>query len=127
MKHKKIFALALLINFISFSQIDEGTVTIESSSAIKAIVAKKIKYNKSNPKIDGYRIQLFNGSESSAVSIRNKFIALFPDTATSIDWDSPEWKVRVGKYSTRLSVDKAIVEIKKTFTNAIVVEMQVRM
>jgi hypothetical protein len=112
---------------MGFSQIDKGTIAIESSPAIKTIVTKRINYNKSNPKIDGYRIQLFNGSESGAVNTRNRFSALFPNTATSIDWDSPEWKVRVGKYKTRLAVDKAVDEIKKAFGNAIVVEMRIRL
>lgn len=128
LKNKTLNLIVLIFTcFIGFSQIEEGSVIIDSSTEIKTVVSNKIKYNKSNPKVDGYRIQLFNGSESGAINTRGKFAALFPETPTSVDWDSPEWKVRVGKYSTRLAVDKAIDEIKKTFGNAIVVEMKLRM
>ena len=127
MKYKILSILTIVFTcFLSFSQIQEGTITINSSPEIKSIITKKISYNKSNPSIKGYRIQLFNGSESGANGTRNKFSALFPNIPTSIDWDSPEWKVRVGKYRTRLEVDKAVEEIKLTFGNAIVVEMKIR-
>jgi len=130
MKHKNVILTLILViftNFFGFSQIEEGVVTVESSPEIKTIINKKINYNKSNPSIEGYRIQLFNGNESGANDTRNKFLALFPNTPTSLDWDSPEWKVRVGKYKTRLEVDKAIEEIKKAFGYAIVVKMKIRL
>jgi len=110
---------------VGFSQ-TEGTITIESSSKIKSIIAKKIEYNKTNPKINGYRIQLFNGSETGAIKVLGKFNALFPDTPTSIDWVTPEWRVRVGKYKTRLEADKVYEEIKLTFGSAMIIKMKIR-
>lgn len=127
LKHKTQFIIAfLLICCSGYSQIKEGTLEVHSSADIKNLIQKKINYNNSNPKVKGYRIQLFNGSESGANRTRNKFLALFPNATTSVDWDSPEWKVRVGKYKTRLEVDKAIEEIKLAFGNAIVIEMMIR-
>jgi hypothetical protein len=127
LKYKIQFIIAFLFvcNY-GYSQITEGTLEVNSSSEIKKLIQKKISYNNSNPKIKGYRIQLFNGSESGANNTRNKFLALFPNATTSVDWDSPEWKVRVGKYKTRLEVDKAVEEIKLAFGNAIVIEMMIR-
>jgi hypothetical protein len=128
MKNKIYLSLliCLFIGFCSFSQVEKGTINIESSVSIKNLMTKKVNYNKSNPRIDGFRIQLFNGSESGANSTRSRFLALYPNETISVDWDSPEWKVRVGKYKTRLDVDRALEKIKLAFQYAIVVNMKIR-
>jgi hypothetical protein len=117
----------LFFSFIGFSQIQEGIVTVDTSPEIKAVIAKKIEYNKTQPRINGYRIQLFYGSESGAINNRSKFSSLFPTTPTYIEYDSPDWKVRVGNYKTRLEADKSLVEIKATFGNAIVLKQKIRL
>lgn len=121
-KHILTLLVVFIFGLITFSQTKEGDINIESSPKIEALIAKKVKYNKSNPKIKGYRIQLFSGSETGARNTRNKYLALFPNSSTSIDWDSPQWKVRVGKYLTRLEVDRAYEEIKIAFNFAVIVE-----
>jgi hypothetical protein len=127
LKNRLITTLFLLLfSIIGYSQIQEGIITVDVSPEIKSVIAKKVAYNKTQPKIHGYRIQLFYGSESGAISNRSKFTSLFPTTPTYIEYDSPDWKVRVGNYKTRLEADKSLVEIKATFGNAIVLKQKIR-
>jgi len=119
--------LFLFVSVISFSQIQEGTINIESSPEIKTLIAKKIAYNKENHLVDGYRIQLFYGSESGVRRTKNKFASLFPNTPSYIDYDAPEWKVRVGNYKDRLAADKALSKIILEFGDAIVIEYKIRL
>ncbi len=121
-----IFLFFLFSLFSGFSQTQTGTIHIDASSEINTLITKKIDYNKENRTVDGYRIQLFYGSENGVSSVRNKFASLFPNTATYVDYESPEWKVRVGNYKTRLEADRALQEIILNFGDAIVIEFKIR-
>jgi hypothetical protein len=46
-------------------------------------------------------------------------MSLFPNTKIKIQFFSPEWKVLIGNYKTRLEVDRALMEVKEAFPNAI--------
>ncbi len=118
--------LFILSSKLTFSQNNNGHISIDCSPEINTLIAKKINYNKENHTIDGYRIQLFYGSENGVNSARNKFRALFPNTATYVDYESPEWKVRVGNYKTRLEADRALQEIILNFGDAIVIEYKIK-
>lgn len=105
----------------------EGVVTIESSERIKEIISKKRTYNKNLKEVKGFKIQLFNGSEQGAYKIRDEFSTIFPKTDIKIQFFSPEWKVRVGNYKTRLEADRALVEIKKDFPSAIILPAMIEL
>lgn len=110
--------LALFISLISNAQ-QNGTVNIQSGAKINAVIAKKRAYNKEK-EIKGFKIQIFNGSEQGAYNTRDKFSTLFPDDDIKIQFSSPEWKVQVGNYLTRLEADRELLKIKDDFPNAIV-------
>ncbi len=114
----------LFLGNIVFSQ-TEGNVYIDSSSEIKELINKRITYNKANPKINGYRIQIYYGSENGAISARNKFLGLFPDSAVYVVYESPDWKVKVGNFKTKLEADKAREEILLSFDGAFVLEEKI--
>lgn len=119
-----IFFLLSFISLTVFSQ-NEGIIQIDASPQIRELANKRISYNKSKTRIDGYRIQIYYGSENGAVSARNKFLELFPNTAVTIDYQAPDWKVRVGNYKTRLEADKAREEIVMVFDGAFVLKEKI--
>jgi hypothetical protein len=44
-----------------------------------------------------------------------------------LSYESPEWKVRVGNYKTRLEADRALLKFKEKFTGAIVFETSIKL
>ncbi len=127
--NKKIvfFSIFLLALFpvISFAQQTEGVIKIETSAKIDETVAKKKQFNKSLKTIQGYKIQLFYGNEKNSYKIKDEFKALFPGIKTKIVFSSPQWKVQVGNYRTRLEADRQVVEIKKEYPGAIVIASEI--
>lgn len=117
---KFIMAFCILLSIQSFAQQTKGTVKIESSTEIDEMISQKKDYNKSLGTIKGYKIQLFYGNEKDAYDVKDEFKAIFPKISTKIIFSSPEWKVQVGNYKTRLEADNALVEIKIDFPNAII-------
>jgi hypothetical protein len=129
--NKKIafYSLILILSIpaINFAQQKEGVVKIETSAKIDEIVAKKKQFNKSLKTIDGYKIQLFYGNEKNSHKIEDEFKALFPEISTKIIFSSPQWKVQVGNYRTRLEADRNLIEIKKEYLGAIVIASEIEM
>ena len=117
----KLTGTLILILFISLKSNAQhsGTVSIQANAKINAVIAKKRTFNK-DKEIKGFKIQIFNGSEQGAYNTRDKFSTLFPDDDIKIQFASPEWKVQVGNYLTRLEADRELLKIKDDFPNAIV-------
>jgi hypothetical protein len=88
---------------------------------IEEFIDKKKDFNKEFGY--GFRIQLYNGFEVEAKKTRAKFRIEFPDIKTYLVYRQPEWKIQVGTYKTKLEADRALLEIKREFSGAIVVPL----
>ena len=112
--------LILIIVFLStnsiFSQSDKT-----NEQLISEFIQKKREFNKEFG--HGYRIQLFYGDEITAKKLREKFKLDFKDVKTYLLYEKPSWKIQIGHYKTRLEADRAIVDLKKRFRDAIVVPL----
>jgi len=89
---------------------------------ISSLIEQKRAYNRNNSNSTVYKIQLYNGNEKEAYKIKLNFQADYPEYATEIIYNAPEWKTHVGKYKTRLDADKVLIIIKEKFAGAIVLE-----
>lgn len=89
---------------------------------ISTLIEQKRAYNRNNSNSTVYKIQLYNGNEKEAYEIKQNFQAAYPEYATEIIYNAPEWKTHVGKYKTRLDADKVLLIIKEKFAGAIVLE-----
>ena len=107
------------------AQTEDGTVRIESSAHIDQMLAQKKKYNKSLEKFQGFKIQIYYGSEKECYEVKEEFKSLFPDIATSIIFSTPQWKLQIGNYRTRLEADHSMVNIKKEYPSAIVLATEI--
>ncbi len=125
-KYTIVVATLCLLSSANLTAQSEGIIHIESSENIKHIIAKKRTFNKNQKKIRGYKIQLFYGNEQSAYKVRDKFSEAFPDITTEIKFFSPEWKVWVGSYRTKLEADFALKEIKEASFNAFVFATEIK-
>jgi len=117
----QLFFLSFLLLFFMGSLEVAAQNQPNDNERIKELIAKKRDYNKRYG--FGYRIQLYNGNERRAKSIRGRFRYLFPKVSSKLKYDSPEWKIQVGNYKTRLEADKAIMAFSKKFSGIIVVPM----
>ena len=124
----KFFILLVFIVFLQNNleaQTEDGTVRIESSAHIDQMLAQKKKYNKSLEKFQGFKIQIYYGSEKECYEVKEEFKSLYPDIATSIIFSTPQWKLQIGNYRTRLEADHSMVGIKKEYPSAIVLATEI--
>ncbi len=113
-----ILASALIFGAATVGMAQEGEVTIVQDEAIPALLEKKTEMVKDGIIGDRYRIQLFSGDNNQASKIIKQYRALYPDWASTIVFETPNYKVWVGNFRTSLEADRALLEIKKSFPSA---------
>ncbi len=122
-----ITALLLLVKVAVWGQNQEGNLRIEASASVDELVAQKKEYNKLQNSYPGYKIQIYYGSEKECYEIKEEFNSLFPKIQTSIIFSTPQWKLQVGNYRTRLEADESIQSIKKEYPSAIVLATEIEL
>lgn len=121
-KKKYILSIVSFVLFkLSYSQeIDsqkkEGVVTINSDPKIDQLLLAKYSNNYES----NYKIQLYYGSLTKAHNILNEFTEYHPNISGKILFETPNYKVWVGDFRTRLDADKALMDIRKKFPNAFI-------
>ena len=119
MKKKRRFITLALLVFIATTNLSAQTGYADNES-INNLIEKKREYNKNNG--TGFIIQLYNGSESQARSILNRFKAKYGWVRTKLVYDTPDWKTQVGSYRTRLDADRALNKYKEDFSGGIIIK-----
>ncbi len=118
-KRSVILSFILVIIYGVFNINAQEQIT--KNKEITTLINKKRQYNKNNG--TGYRIQLYNGLERKAKSLRSRFQVEYPGVYTKLVYKSPEWKVQIGNYKTRLEADRSLNKIREQFNGAIVVPL----
>jgi hypothetical protein len=126
-KNVLFIGMILLVHFVVRSQETAGDLRVESSARINELVAQKKEYNKKVNSYPGYKIQIYYGSEKECYEIEEEFRLQFPEIQTSIIFSTPQWKLQVGNYRTRLEADKSILDIKKEYPSAIVLATDIEL
>ena len=109
--------LAIIVFSATFLNAQDGTVTVNQSEEVAALLDLKKDVNK---KAKNYKIQIYSGSRSGAENAQSKFNQSFYGWSISMEYETPNYKIWVGNYATRLEADKALVRVKKTFPNAFI-------
>ncbi|MEN8185743.1 MAG: SPOR domain-containing protein [Bacteroidota bacterium] len=117
--------LFFLISLSGIAQQTEGTLKIKTSREIDKVISQKKASNASIKSIEGYKIQLFYGSEKNAHKVKEEFRSLFPEIPAKIIFSSPDWKVQAGNYISKLDADKVLKNIKKDFPSAIILKTDI--
>ena len=113
-----LFLFTVLVSCSLMAQ--EGTVTINQDKEIEALLEIKKDIETSSNR---YKIQIYSGAgRGSAEAARSKFSESYSDWPSSIEYETPNYKIWVGNFRNRLEADRALIRIKKTFINAFIFE-----
>jgi len=113
-----LFFLLLISSSTMVGQ--EAVVTIDQPPGIDKLMALKIDLNKKDFEKKFFRIQIYNGRLERAKTVKSDFQLRFADWDCDISFESPNYKVRVGKFRTRLEADRKLIEVKKKYPGAFI-------
>lgn len=119
---KLSFLALLFVSTLPDLQAQQGVVTINQDKDID----KLLEFKKDLATVNAFTIQIFSGSSRSARSdaqaIKTQVTTLFPDWANFIEYEQPNYKIRVGNFRTRLEADRALITVKKSYANAFILQ-----
>jgi hypothetical protein len=119
----KIFFLGLMLSTLS-QQIhaqDERT-NINQDQNFEQLLNEKRKINTSLTINDSYRIQIFIGNNENAKRTLSDFKQNFNEIDATIVFNTPNYKVWIGNFKTRIEAEKNLVEIRKKYKNTILIK-----
>lgn len=123
----KLFIVSILVIFITDKSFAQGaTLTVNQDEKINHLLTVKKTLEKDNKLSDGYTIQLYYGELNQADAILKKYRASFGDWPASIEYETPNYKVWAGNFTTRIEADRALLEIQKNFSSAFILKPERR-
>lgn len=106
------------IMFCSLSAVcQEDHIIINRDARIDQLLETREKILKENM---GFQIQIFSGNRESAFTLISEARLLYDNNEVTLQYQTPNYKVWIGKFFDRLSADKFLMEVKKTYPNAFV-------
>ncbi|WP_232623042.1 SPOR domain-containing protein [Pareuzebyella sediminis] len=116
---KTIIALSFSALSFVFAHAQQGTLNIEQDQKITDLLDI---YKTANESSDYFRIQVGFGSYDEAQNIQSKVEQDFPDLPSKIDFDSPTYRVRIGRFRNRLDAERKFMEIRKKYPDAMLLQ-----
>ena len=126
MNFKLIFSALLLLFFAGYTYSQPGNLQVNQDEKITQLLQIKTNLSKENKISDGYTIQLYYGELKDANSVIRNYNRSLSNWSATIEYETPNYKVWVGNFSTRLEADRALLEIQKNFPNAFVLRPERR-
>ena len=119
----KLFIISILIAIFSETTIAQSaTVTVNEDAKITQLLDLKKQLEKDNKLSDGYTIQLYYGELTKANSTIKKYRNNYGTWPASIEYETPNYKVWVGNFGSRLEADRALMEVQKSFGSAFILK-----
>jgi hypothetical protein len=110
------FALFLVLGVVNM-EAQQGQVIVNQDRQIDALLKIKEEMNRTE---SNFKIQIYNGNRSDAEKARSEFIEAFDDLPTSMHYETPNYKIWIGSFKTRLEADRALVRVKEKFSSAFI-------
>ena len=115
-----IIFITLNISLIGRLNAQNSSVSITKDAKIDELLTRKSEQNKDDSASKKYKIQIYSGTNTGANTKLNAYNNKFTEWSSKLVFETPNHKVWVGNFRTRLEADRALVEIKKEFDRAFI-------
>ena len=119
----KIISILIMVYF-STSKVNaqEQNGTLNQDPKFEQLLSEKRKINTSLILNDAYKIQIFNGSSENAKKILSEFKQEFATIEGTIIFNTPNYKVWVGNFRTRIEAERNLTAIKERYKNVLLIK-----
>lgn len=126
MKNRSIKASIILIFLITTSlaklQAQNKNTTSNQDPKVEQLLNEKRKLNTSLSINDRYKIQIFSGGSELAKKTLNEFKIENKSTDATIIFQTPNYKVWIGNYRTRMEAERNLIEFQKKYKNILLIK-----
>lgn len=102
--------------------LSKDSLFMNADQRVTTLQQKYIELNKLKQGVSGYRIQIHFGNErDKAKEIKTQFLKAFPDIPAYESYQSPNFRIRVGDYRSKLEASKYLLQISASFPSSFIV------
>ncbi len=116
---KRVICFMVFVGFCAFGHAQKGKITIDQDQKISDLLAI---YKTANESEAYYRIQVGFGDFAKANEIKSKVEQDFPGLFSNIDFDSPTYRVRVGRFKNKLDAERKFKEVRQKYPDAMLLQ-----
>lgn len=99
-----------------------SNLTLNQDAKFEQLLNEKRKLNSNLPYNDRYRIQIFSGISESAKKTFTEFKQENNSLDGTIIFNTPNYKVWVGNFRTRMEAERYLVEIKEKYKSVFLIK-----
>ena len=108
----------LLITTTSMSA-QQATVTVNQNPEIDELLNLKKDIS---IEAERFKIWIYSGNRAAAEAAQANFDEAYPQYPSSLEYETPNYKIYVGNFRSRLEADRAWIKIKRKFTSAFILK-----
>ena len=112
---RSITALFLALGALS-AYAQQGKINIDQNPGIGKLLTL---YKNVNSEADFYTIQVGFGSYEKAEKLKSDVEVDFPGWYSKIIFDSPTYRVQVGRFRTKLEAERQFIEVRKKYPESL--------
>jgi hypothetical protein len=99
-----------------------SNLTLNQDPKFEQLLSEKRKSNPNLSYSDRYKIQIFNGVSETAKKTLTEFRQVYKNLDGTIIFNTPNYKVWVGNFRTRMEAERYLVDIKKNYKNVFLIK-----
>ena len=99
-----------------------NNVTLNQDSKFEQLLSEKRKINSSITVNDRYKIQIFSGDSENARKALTEFRKEYKNYDGTIVFSTPNYKVWVGNFKSRIESERNLAELKKKYSSALLIK-----
>lgn len=103
-----------LFSHVSFAQTGQVTIDVDKD------IDKLLEYKKDIRTNDLYKIRIYSGDRNAAENIKSQANGLYTEWPAVMDYETPNYKIYVGNFLSRLEADRALLTVKKNYPSALI-------
>jgi hypothetical protein len=105
-----------------YLQAQDRNITVNQDPKFEQLLQEKRKINVSLTINDHYKIQIFSGESEKAKKILTDFRQEFENIDATIIFNTPNYKVWIGNFKTRMEAEQNLIEIKKKYKTVLLIK-----
>lgn len=121
---KVVFVFILSAFYCIEIQAQTSKNKTNTEDKVAHLIVEKRKINPSLASKERYKIQIFSGESEKAKKTVIQFKQEFKDIDVTIVFNTPNYKVWVGNFKSRMEAERNFAEIKKKYKNILLIKPQ---
>ncbi len=125
MKNLRIISFFFITGFFFYPDdfyAQNNKIKVSEDPQFQRLLNEKRKINSSITINDRYKIQIYNGDNENAKRFLNEIKRDYKNTDATIIFNTPNYKVVVGNYKTKIEAERALKEFHKKYSSAIIIK-----